>query len=227
MCSAFVFCQPSMKRLLLAMAQTWSRHACQAWLSCDKVIQLHGFEPLELGLHSKLLEDPAPEQAHFKYQSTSIMTLPSQGFYLVAEWLHFTSFGITLSTTRCPTSSGTCNGFGFGIRQLENGEGIANEGGVREPKPLFVHCPSRAASVPCTRVVFVGIQLGGSGQTNIWKLQCDKWPVALVAVSWFKMCSNQPVSHNRRNLRQSIHRQLLFLIYASTQLLVRPFLVFF
>ena len=142
MCSAFVFCQPSMKRLLLAMAQTWSRHACQAWLPCDKVIQLHGFEPLELGLHSKLLEDPAPEQAHFKYQSTSIMTLPSQGFYLVAEWLHFTRFGITLSTTRCPTSSGTCNGFGFGIRQLENGEEIANEGGVREPKPRFVHCPS-------------------------------------------------------------------------------------
>ena len=89
------------------------------------------------------------------------------------------------------------------------------------------HCSStarhRAASVPCTRVVFVGIQLGGSEQTNIWKLQCDKWPVALVAVSWFKMCSNQPVSHNRRNLRQSIHRQLLFLIYASTQLLVGHF----
>ena len=209
------------------MAQTWSRHACQAWLPCDIVIQLHGFEPLELGLHSKLLEDPAPEQAHFKYQSTSIMTLPSQGYYLVAEWLHFTRCGITLSTTRCPTSSGTCNGFGFGIRQLENGEGIANEGACANQN----HCSStarhRAASVPCTRVVFVGIQLGGSEQTNIWKLQCDKWPVALVAVSLFKMCSNQPVSHNRRNLRQSIHRQLLFLIYASTQLLVRPFLVFF
>ena len=82
-----------MKRLLLAMAQTGSRHACHAWLSRDKVIQLHRLEPLELGLNSKLLEDPATDQAHFKYQSTSIMTLPSQGFYLVAEWLHFTRFG--------------------------------------------------------------------------------------------------------------------------------------